>query len=106
MSLQKCSKCGEVGSFWSVYKAINFGRFASRNSIQCASCKHTMTLDRSERPAWRKLFVGFLWMAPSFVVIALFALGLVAILPAVVMVILFHFASLTWIIKTYKCSEG
>jgi hypothetical protein len=46
-----------------------------------------------------------LWMAPSFIVIALFALGLVAMLPAVAAVILFHFASLTWIIKTYKYPE-
>lgn len=106
MSLQKCSKCGEVGSYWSVYKAINFGRFDRQNSIQCGSCDCTMTLDRSQRPAWQKLLVGFLWMAPSFVVIALFALGLVAMLPAVAMVILFHFASLTWIIKTYKYPDG
>ena len=64
-----------------------------------------MSMGRSQRPAWQKLLVGILWMDPSFIVIALFALGLVAMLPAVAAVILFHFASLTWIIKTYKYPE-
>lgn len=106
MSLQKCSRCGDVGSFWAAYKAINLGRFHERKLFQCANCEHTMSLDRTERSLWQRLLVSFLWMTPSMFVIALFASGAIGLVSAVIAVIAFHFASLIWIIKTYEFTEN
>ena len=102
MSLQICPNCKKHIQWWKIYKKLNEKRIYSHHIIDCQKCGYKLWTKKKNKDLWATIYTTLLWMLLPIILITFVATNKLNFLIAILIVIVYHFAIMTYYISNSK----